>query len=238
MYNTRTLIILPFTKYSVILNWKENQLIQALPLYSHTLLCVMGFDSAIASCCLICLVLPTIVLQTCGVFSSSWIKHNTTSECYRGVISTTGCPHGVKSNAKCLKKNVFFFMKPCWHLIKCCKQLNAFDLFTFSILQVLVIPFLDFRWPRLQSSAWQPHLPYGLFAVNTMTTKTILKVACYLVDAWFVYIQSQVLFITRMISSFNKMRFHYGLFWCHEYTCILIDVVLCLHTPANSCSSF
>lgn len=128
MYNTRTMIILPFTKYSVNLNWKEKQLIQALPLYSHKLLCVMGFDSAIASCCLICLVLPTIVLQTCGVFSSSWIKHNNNSECYRGVISTTGCPHGVKSNVKCLKKMCFFLNET---LLTFDKMLQAIEWFWF-----------------------------------------------------------------------------------------------------------
>lgn len=68
---------------------------------------MLGFDSAFRDF-LICLVLPTIVLQTCGVFSSSWIKHNNTSECYRGIISTRGCPYEVKSNVKCLKKMLFF----------------------------------------------------------------------------------------------------------------------------------
>nr|XP_022295850.1 uncharacterized protein LOC111105761 [Crassostrea virginica] len=42
--------------------------------------------------------LPGIVLLACGLFSPYWVNYksnNITSECYRGVISNSGCPDGI-----------------------------------------------------------------------------------------------------------------------------------------------
>lgn len=146
----------------------------------------------------------TIVLQTCGVFSSSCIKHNNTSECYRGIISTRGCPIEVKSNVKCLGKNMFFFLKkPCWNLIKCRKHLNVFDFFYHLYFTVLGLQMASFA------------------IIGLTTTSTIWFICCKhdddednpegcLIFSGFMVCLYPVagIVIRRMIISFNKTRFH------------------------------
>lgn len=56
----------------------------------------MGSESAMVVCCIICLLLPSVVLQSCGFFSPYWIKHNSTTECFRGVVYNMGCPDNVE----------------------------------------------------------------------------------------------------------------------------------------------
>ena len=61
----------------------------------------MASESVVVVCCLSCLLLPSIVLQGFGLFSSQWINNksnNITSECFRGVIIDSGCPFGVNGN--------------------------------------------------------------------------------------------------------------------------------------------
>lgn len=59
-------------------------------------LSIMGSESAMVVCCIICLLLPSVVLQSCGFFSPYWIKHNSTTECFRGVVYNMGCPDNVE----------------------------------------------------------------------------------------------------------------------------------------------
>lgn len=57
---------------------------------------IMVSKSVADACSIICLLSPSIVLQSCGFFSPFWIKHNATSTCYRGVIYNVGCPDNVE----------------------------------------------------------------------------------------------------------------------------------------------
>eukprot|EP00105_Crassostrea_gigas_P012589 XP_011428633.1 PREDICTED: uncharacterized protein LOC105329147 isoform X1 [Crassostrea gigas] len=56
----------------------------------------MGSESVTAVCCLICLLLPSTVMQSFGFISPYWIKHNATSECFRGVVRNSKCPDNVE----------------------------------------------------------------------------------------------------------------------------------------------
>ncbi|XP_048765271.1 uncharacterized protein LOC125673050 isoform X1 [Ostrea edulis] len=56
----------------------------------------MGSESAMLVCCFCCLVLPSVVLQTCGFFSPFWIKHNSTTDCFLGVVYNKDCPDDTK----------------------------------------------------------------------------------------------------------------------------------------------
>lgn len=45
--------------------------------------------------------LPGIVLQPIGIFSSHWVRYNATSECFRGVFhSSDNCPENVQGKKK------------------------------------------------------------------------------------------------------------------------------------------
>ncbi|XP_022289501.2 uncharacterized protein LOC111101339 [Crassostrea virginica] len=59
----------------------------------------MGSESVLVGCCISCLLLPSIVLQSCGFFSPYWIYYksdNSTTECFRGVLYNRGCSDDVK----------------------------------------------------------------------------------------------------------------------------------------------
>lgn len=56
----------------------------------------MASESAEAFPGLLCCVLPNLLLQTIGFFSPYWIKYDTTTECYRGVVYNVDCPNNVE----------------------------------------------------------------------------------------------------------------------------------------------
>ncbi|XP_062576284.1 uncharacterized protein LOC134238187 [Saccostrea cucullata] len=56
----------------------------------------MRSASAASVCCLSCLLLPGVVLQTTGFFSPYWIKQNSTSDCFRGILYTVNCDESIK----------------------------------------------------------------------------------------------------------------------------------------------
>ncbi|XP_062609273.1 uncharacterized protein LOC134271023 isoform X2 [Saccostrea cucullata] len=41
--------------------------------------------------CLTCLLAPSLLLQATGFYSPYWIKHNSTSDCFRGIILSVNC---------------------------------------------------------------------------------------------------------------------------------------------------
>lgn len=56
----------------------------------------MASESAEAFPGLLSCVLPNLLLQTIGFFSPYWIKNDTTTECYRGVVYNVNCPNNVE----------------------------------------------------------------------------------------------------------------------------------------------
>ncbi|XP_061177661.1 uncharacterized protein LOC133186425 [Saccostrea echinata] len=56
----------------------------------------MSSESVAVVCCLSCLLLPSVVLQTSGFFSPYWIKQNSTTDCFRGIFSTVDCDDSIK----------------------------------------------------------------------------------------------------------------------------------------------
>jgi hypothetical protein len=64
--------------------------------YCHQL--TMGCGESVAGFLGICLLLLPCWLHACGFFSPYWIKHNSTSNCYRGVIFNKGCPDNTPGN--------------------------------------------------------------------------------------------------------------------------------------------
>lgn len=56
----------------------------------------MASESAEAFPGLLFCVLPNLLLQTIGFFSPYWIKNETTTECYRGVVYNVNCPNNVE----------------------------------------------------------------------------------------------------------------------------------------------
>lgn len=56
----------------------------------------MASESAEAFPGLLSCVLPNLLLQTIGFFSPYWIKNDTTTECFRGVVYNVNCPNNVE----------------------------------------------------------------------------------------------------------------------------------------------
>ncbi|XP_062609272.1 uncharacterized protein LOC134271023 isoform X1 [Saccostrea cucullata] len=64
--------------------------------------------------CLTCLLAPSLLLQATGFYSPYWIKHNSTSDCFRGIILSVNCNEtieaGLGTTAICLEITAFLII--------------------------------------------------------------------------------------------------------------------------------